>query len=63
MSCGKKCYKRAEANAVVNLAHSRRRKLASRGGRFRKRIPVRVYWCRECNAWHVTHYWKNPGNE
>lgn len=54
MGCGKKCYSLAEAGRVLNLA----RKNRSRSTFHRDKRPIRRYWCKECNSYHVTSEFK-----
>lgn len=48
--CGKKVYSKAEAQYVVNFAKT------GAGGRHYhgKKRPVRIYFCTDCDGWHVT---------
>jgi uncharacterized protein YlaI len=46
--CDKISLTAREANGILNDA--RKRHYTSR----RKKIPIRKYWCDECEAWHLT---------
>lgn len=48
---GKVCYSRRDANMMISAWKGKR--LRRRG----KEIPKRAYFCRECGAYHLTH-WK-----
>lgn len=49
MSCGKIKYKDkiAAMMALISCLHARYRKN-------KKRNETRIYFCKECNAWHLT---------
>lgn len=55
--CGKRPYESREL-AIEAIVEIRRRKVASRN--FRK-LPQRAYFCRTCDAWHVTSRGDMPG--
>lgn len=51
--CDKLPMTEAEANRIVNIS---RRKFRDKYGQYHKPtkdIPRRVYWCKECQAFHV----------
>lgn len=50
MACGKVVYEKSEAAYIVSFAHTRKGGHHYRG----KKIPIRYYYCRDCNGWHVT---------
>lgn len=63
--CDKVCYSQKEAGRVVNSLHKRRRD-NNRKSYWSSKIPARYYFCKECNAYHLTslnHYeeWENEG--
>lgn len=48
--CGKKVYSKEDAQYVVNYA-----KTGSGGRHYKlKKRPERIYFCKDCNGWHVT---------
>lgn len=44
-ACGKICYTKKEAMTAVNFAKRRNE---------HHKIPVRCYYCEDCNYWHLT---------
>ena len=51
--CDKVCYSQKQAGQIVNsLKH--RRKNNTRKSFWRKKIPVRYYYCKECKSYHLT---------
>lgn len=55
--CGKRCYSKAQANHIINIA--KRTRGMSRNGKY----PRRVYWCKECCAYHTTHLVFSPDHK
>lgn len=51
----KVCYSRKDAGEIVN--RSKRSKHHKR-----KDIPLRVYYCKQCGAYHTTHFKKRSRN-
>ena len=50
---GKKCYTQKEAGDII-----RDFKRHDRNKRFMEHIPQRAYFCKECKAFHLTHFRK-----
>lgn len=45
--CGKICYSKKDAMTAVNYAKHRSKDQ-------HHKIPVRCYYCKDCNYWHLT---------
>jgi hypothetical protein len=42
--CSKRKYKKRDAQTMLNSCRKKKR----------TRRPIRIYECRDCNAWHLT---------
>jgi len=53
VACGKVCYSKREAGRIKNLYHNGARH--NRKGRKGDNVPQRVYFCKDCGTYHLTH--------
>ena len=52
---GKVCYSKREAGSVVNAFKSRKHFRHCKKGRKGDNVPQRIYFCKYCGTYHVTH--------
>jgi hypothetical protein len=52
--CDKTCYSQKEAGELVHN-HFKRKRNGRKKFNWKSKLPVRYYFCKECNAYHLTH--------